>query len=341
MKAASHDLMDKCGMWRIFCFSLAVDRSLAAAYHSHAVELRDRGFTVIRNAGIDQTLVTDARWSCATEFSRLTEMVEQLGLDPIEDNYAFNEIDKRHRLRWNLQTESDTSAWARLIAAAVPTAASVIKHIHQSLPPNPNDDDEMAWARQLVPSHPEQASYGAGKVGAILSRPGAQAQKFHADAGDLHLSLARRCTRHRLYNMFVPMVDLAEDGDGTMMWPGSHLHRTRANAYHEAIGRSGRLEDDEQAMAEMEVPGCPAGGIILFDSRLIHRGMPNDTDRERILAHTFLSTGLAFDRSTPPGSLREAVDELPECPVELRKQRESAADLQRQAWLTLRASSAR
>ena len=76
------------------------------------------------------------------------------------------------------------------------------------------------------------------------------------------------CSRHRLFNMFCPLVDLQKDGDGTMFWPGSHLARTRAAAYHAAIGRSARLDADPLAMAEMVVPACPAGGIILFDFRL-------------------------------------------------------------------------
>ena len=65
--------------------------------------------------------------------------------------------------------------------------------------------------------------------------------------------------RHRLFNVFVPLVDLEEDGDGTMLWPGSHLERTRYDAYHAATQRSERLEDDAIAMGQMEVPRCPAG----------------------------------------------------------------------------------
>ena len=51
----------------------------------HAVELRDRGFTVIRNSGLDATLVAAAQTACSAEFERLQDMIVRLGLDT--DNY--------------------------------------------------------------------------------------------------------------------------------------------------------------------------------------------------------------------------------------------------------------
>ena len=64
-------------------------------------------------------------------------------------------------------------------------------------------------------------------LGAIISADGAKAQTFHADAGATHIKLARHLPAHRLYNVFVPLVDIAEDADGTQLWPGSHLDGTR------------------------------------------------------------------------------------------------------------------
>ena len=69
--------------------------------------------------------------------------------------------------------------------------------------------------------------------------------------------------------------------------------------------------------------------------------MPNHTDRDRAMAHTFLSTGFAFDQSEAPGSLCAAYEALPESPSERRRHREEMAALQREAWLRYRASSAR
>merc|ERR1712023_585556 len=93
-----------------------------------------------------------------------------------------------------------------------------------------------------------------------------------------------------------------------MMWPGSHLERRRYDEYHAAIGRSGSLEEDEIAMSQMVVPACPAGGILMWDFRLLHRGQPNPTGRNRPVAHVVLSTGGAQDRlSFPEMKLSDAV----------------------------------
>jgi ectoine hydroxylase-related dioxygenase (phytanoyl-CoA dioxygenase family) len=55
-----------------------------------------------------------------------------------------------------------------------------------------------------------------------VSRPGAAAQRPHADASLDHYARAAAAPRHALFNVFVPLVDLAEGGDGTQFWPGSH-----------------------------------------------------------------------------------------------------------------------
>ena len=279
-----------------------------------------------------------ANTACSAEFSRLQGDIARLGIDPIEDKYAFAEIATRHRLRWGFQPQSP-SAWTQLVDAAVDVASPVIEEVHR-LPPNPDDVPNVlpeltGWTRHLLPSRPV-----VEHVDAIISQPGAKAQGFHPDAGDTHFKVARINPRHRLYNVFCPLVDLAEGGDGTMLWPGSHLS-TVYDRYNAAIERSGKLEDDAAAMAEMEVPACPAGGIILFDFRVLHRGMPN-SGGERAIAHAVLSTGFATDPlDFPETSLREAVDALPEDPVEAAPLREAIAKQQREAWLAVRQSSYR
>ena len=186
----------------------------------HALELRDRGYTVIPDAGLHPQLIADAKAACLAEHEQLLDGVAQLGIDAIADKYAFAEIDKRHRLRWALKP-SAPSAWTSAVDEAVAVASAVIEEVHM-LPPHP-DDSDAAWTRHLpLPTRAEVLDRGA-----ILSAPGAAAQTFHADSGRLHHRLARLSPRHRLYSLFVPLVDLAEGGDGTMLWPGSHLEGTR------------------------------------------------------------------------------------------------------------------
>lgn len=187
----------------------------------HAIELRDRGYTVIPDAGINPSLIADARAACLAEHQWLLEGVAELGIDAVADKYAFAEIDKRHRLRWALKPSRGPSAWTRAVDEAVQVAADVIEEVHRQ-PAHPDDSDAV-WTRHLpLPTRAEVLD-----TGAILSAPGAAAQTFHADSGKLHHRLARLSPRHRLYSLFVPLVDLDEGGDGTMLWPGSHLEQTR------------------------------------------------------------------------------------------------------------------
>ena len=44
---------------------------------------------------------------------------------------------------------------------------------------------------------------------------------------------------------------------------------------------------------QLEAPACRAGGIIVYDYRTIHRGLPNDLEggRERAVAYVICATG--------------------------------------------------
>ena len=304
-------------------------RSPIATAH-HANQLRTLGYTVIPDAGISH-LVDAARDSCSLEFSESLSQIASLGMDPQEDKYAFAEIATRHKLRWCLRPADDNSDWNTLIDAAVAAATPVIEECTR-LPPHP--DDSAGLFHLPLPAAPKVVDRGA-----IVSKPGAKAQIFHADAGETHLQMAKRLPQHRLYNVFIPLVDIEADGDGTQLWPRSHHHRTRSQRYYDALGRtagSGRLEDDAVALAEMEAPACPAGGLLVFDFRVLHRGLPNDAsrNRDRLLAHAIVSTGQAWDvLNHEAESLKEA--------LEGGEEAEAIVQRQREAWGRVRASSKR
>lgn len=96
--------------------------------------------------------------------------------------------------------------------------------------------------------------------GAVVSRPGAGPQSFHADGVG------------RLANVFVPLVAIAPASDGTQFWRGSH----REPSAGERVDADLTLASDGAAMAQMAAPGCAAGGMLAFDYRVIHRGLAND-----------------------------------------------------------------
>jgi len=118
-------------------------------------------------------------------------------------------------------------------------------------------------------------------TGCVVSRPGAEAQQFHND-GD-----------SGLVNIFIPLVSIEEDGDGTQLWPGTH-----------AFGSDMSWKaPDERAMRHMRSPAIDAGGLMLFDYVLIHRGLANPIvgGRERPVAYVVVALdGLADDTNNFP-----------------------------------------
>ena len=60
-------------------------------------------------------------------------------------------------------------------------------------------------------------------IGAVISRPGARVQRFHCDATHAMFAAAEADPLHRIYNVFIPLVDLCEDGDGTEFWVAPSL----------------------------------------------------------------------------------------------------------------------
>ena len=130
--------------------------------------------------------------------------------------------------------------------------------------------------------------------GAVVSRPGAGCQSFHIDGTG------------RLVNVFVPLVDVAPDCDGTQFWPGSHLDPAAPDAAPE-------LEGDAAAMAAMVSPGCPAGGFLCFDYRCVHRGL-GQALRERAVAYfvVALEPDVEDSHNFPQLSVHDAPAELTE-----------------------------
>lgn len=270
-----------------------------ATVRQHALELRDRGFTVVHNADLD---LNGAQEACEAEFDAHQRAIARLGIDSENQHYSFSEIVTRHQHRLDFHASSASSAWMRLLDEAIAVATPIVEHVHMELPPHPDDDSLPlvdAAVRRLVSAEPI-----VDQRGCILAQTGAGAQRFHCDVDDDHFERSKICSRHRLYNVFVPLVDIDAATDGTMFWPGSHLEKTREANFRAAVERAatrsdgspGFLEDDEEVMAQMVMPGCPAGGIVLFDQRLLHRGLPNQTGRDRHMAYAVLATGGARDR---------------------------------------------
>ena len=276
----------------------APGRASAAASH-----LRDRGFAVLDHDPLDSSLVRPAATAICSELDELLDLATRLGCDANEQHYRFSEVCHRARLRWDMRVPD--AAVDKLVDAAVERAMPVLREL-DALPLHP-DERRLPLARRL-PLRPRVLM-----TGAIVSKRGATAQRFHSDAQRSHFFWSTLLPRHRLFNLFVPLVDVEQDGFGTQFWPGSHLGRTRLPRYRAAIERSGSIEDDEEAMAAMEAPACRAGGLMLFDYRTMHRGLPNLGCDARPVAYAVIATGAAWDTANfPENSLRASVASIEE-----------------------------
>ena len=247
-----HQVLLLCGSWLrpllVQC-SLASRHSAVtgvatstAADAQHGALLRDRGFVVLPDPILsDALLESAAALSRATLAQRLVE-VDAIGCDPIEQQYVFSEICHRQRNRWDMRLPTSDPAWAQLCDAAVAAATPVIREAQGA-----------AAFRGVLPL----------MSGVVVSRPGARVQRFHVDATHSHFAAAEADPTHRIYNIFVPLVDVLEGGDGTEFWPTVDLHTsTRALARHIMDSPSSTLDP-----YDVEAPACPAGGVMIFDYR--------------------------------------------------------------------------
>lgn len=270
----------------------------------HAVKLRNQGFTVIP-MDADHGLLAGAASAVRRELTERLNDVEELGIHPIEQGYSFREIAHRFRNRWDLKVPAsdDVNAVCNL---AVDRASPIIRAVH-SLPVHP-DEGLKYWPRTLSPRRPKLLM-----TGAIISRPGADEQMFHRDSDEWHDRIASTVPSHRLYSVFIPLVDVAPNSVGTTFWPRSHLSRLGEAMYSAAEERSGTVEDDPIAQSEFVSPGCKAGDMILFDARIFHRGNANTADADRPILYAMCGTGWARDTyNFPPQRLRAALGSLPQ-----------------------------
>lgn len=215
--------------------------------------LREQGFAVLDDVRVAPPLVEAARHETSSRLDELLQAVGAIGISPTAQHYSFSEICHRARLRWDLRMPKESKAFHAVCEEALRQVAPVLQNSTGCKEPP-----------RLV------------MAGAVVSRPGAMPQHVHTDGND-----------SGLFTVFIPLVDIECDGDGTSFLPGSHadagvLERT-------ARTDEGIMEFDAETMATMVSPACPAGGLLCFDYRCAHRGNAND-GRERAVAYIVVST---------------------------------------------------
>tara|TARA_B110001452_G_scaffold227650_1_gene202665 strand:+ start:37 stop:954 length:918 start_codon:yes stop_codon:yes gene_type:complete len=253
-----------------------------SAITAHATALRDRGFTVVNQPIADATLLSRAAAEVVGTLDTLLEQVADAGFHPLEQQYLFDEICYRQYGRWDVRRPydtADTPAWAELCSKV--KAATVVPIL-----------------AELQLGEPETLMSGA-----IVSRAGARAQRPHADADLEQYEAGEADETFRTFSCFIPLVDLhGSSGDGTQFWPGSHVSAATAEAAWERATRDGWEQRLARRPVGSEAPICRAGGLVLYDSRIIHAGLPSQ-GRTRPIAYLVIGTGGAQDSNFDYGRI--------------------------------------
>jgi len=109
-------------------------------------------------------------------------------------------------------------------------------------------------------------------AGCVVSLPRALTQSWHSDGAEAGL-----------FNVFVPLLSLTRANGPTELRPGTHLHQGLARGH----------------VAPREAPLLRAGEMLLFDYRVRHRGLANDSEEPRPVAYVTYAIGEAKDANFP------------------------------------------
>ncbi len=182
-----------------------------------------------------------------------------------EDAFLFREIASRSKQRFDLLIGSDTDLY-RLVRSQVLGDDSEIPRLLQTLfarrSKTDSNNGDVEWEMDLS---------------VVYSKPGANHQGWHADGGHVEgdsdpswnesNSNTTKVADPYAICIFVPLIDLDHIVGFTQFWPGTHK-------YKELVG-FGPLAEVAKATWDGTVR---AGEAVVYDYRLIHRGMPNHSN---------------------------------------------------------------
>jgi hypothetical protein len=105
----------------------------------------------------------------------------------------------------------------------------------------------------------------------VVSTPGSLEQSWHADGG--HVNLQKHLPCH-VMNIFVPLHDIVFAMGPTEIRPGTHFHtRNLAPMMLAAACR--------KTLQRPVAPILATGDVLIFDYRVLHRGLANKTMQNR------------------------------------------------------------
>ena len=227
------------------------------------------GFAVLETTLLTRPVLDAAHEFVMKRHATLIEAASKRGANL--DRLDFYEIASRNPGRFDLKLDEKPAVWNTLEEAVL----------------------DASYKLPRAGTRPPRVEY----AGAVVSEPGATAQKLHADGPPSSVGL---------YTVFVPLVDVPQDGDGTAFWPGSHASPSCLRAA--AAFNAARFEELPPDF-ELVAPGVARGSLLAFDYRVLHAGNP--CARHRPVAYFVVNTrddavddawNWAPERLLPPGS---------------------------------------
>lgn len=206
----------------------------------------ESGVVVLRNV-LSLDVVEACSGTALTNLQACRTQLKKLGVAEMEaQGFAFTEICHRSKGRFDMQLRPGY--------APVPIVQAGVEL----------DAPWMPLVRELLGSSAKHLF-----TGAVVSVPGSAAQGQHMDGGHLFGvdgEQALMCPVHCL-NVFVPLVPVTREKGPTEFWPGSH--------------QLGQHTPREGGPGISVAPELALGDVALFDYRILHRGLPNQSDEPR------------------------------------------------------------
>jgi hypothetical protein len=114
--------------------------------------------------------------------------------------------------------------------------------------------------------------------GLLHSVPGSNEQLWHADGEHLFPGSGHSYLPVHSLNIFVPLVDITEDNGGTEFFLGSHRLTGESDSI---VWQDAAHKDNIGCTGDPVAFTCRAGSVIMFDYRILHRGLANTSQTAR------------------------------------------------------------
>ena len=135
----------------------------------------------------------------------------------------------------------------------------------------------MPILENLLSAHVRIASFGS-----VVAWPGAEAQPIHLDHPPLFdPNEQSQVLPPWAVTLVVPLVEVTENMGPTAIWPGTHQSPDRLDRLQQLM--------ENPDYSDAEKPVTKLGDAYMMDYRVIHGGLPNDSDVVRPILYLVYS----------------------------------------------------